>query len=165
MGQVMSVDPAAFRTVLGHFSTGIVVVTGEGPVGMTAQSVASLSLEPPLVLFCPAKASTTWPSIRRAGAFCLNILAADQQDLCTVFARSGGDKFLGVRWRSGITGAPILADTLAHVECQLVDVHEGGDHDIAIGRVVALDVQRDAQPLLFFRGKFMDPLPPGSGEQ
>jgi 3-hydroxy-9,10-secoandrosta-1,3,5(10)-triene-9,17-dione monooxygenase reductase component len=152
----MSVDPAQFRTVLGHFSTGIVVVTGAGPVGMTVQSVASLSLEPPLVLFCPAKSSTTWPSIRQAGAFCVNILARDQQDLCGVFARSGGDKFDGVRWRSGITGAPILADTLAHAECQLVDVHEGGDHDIAIGRVVALDVQRHAQPLLFFRGQFMD---------
>jgi 3-hydroxy-9,10-secoandrosta-1,3,5(10)-triene-9,17-dione monooxygenase reductase component len=155
-GQVMSVDPAQFRTVLGHFSTGIVVVTGAGPVGMTVQSVASLSLEPPLVLFCPAKSSTTWPSIRQAGAFCVNILARDQQDLCTVFARSGGDKFHGVQWRSGITGAPILADTLAHAECQLVDVHEGGDHDIAIGQVVALDVQRHAQPLLFFRGQFMD---------
>jgi 3-hydroxy-9,10-secoandrosta-1,3,5(10)-triene-9,17-dione monooxygenase reductase component len=151
------VRPAQLRTVLGHFSTGVVVATGAGPVGMTVQSVVSLSLAPPLVLFCPAKSSTTWPSIRAVGAFCLNILARDQRHLCAVFARSGGAKFDGVACRPGSTGAPVIDDSLAHVECELETVHDGGDHEIAIGRVVALGVNRDARPLLFFRGGFLDP--------
>ena len=123
---------------------------------MTCQSVVSLSLEPPLVLFCPAKASTSWPRIREAGHFCINILAADQAALSAAFARSGGDKFVGVEWTPGVTGAPVLAGTLAHVECTLEAVHDGGDHDIAVGAVVDLSVRRDAKPLVFFRGAFLE---------
>lgn len=148
-----------FRDVLGHFSTGVVVVTASGPAGkagMTCQSVVSLSLDPPLVLFCPAKASTSWPSIREAGHFCINILAVDQAPLSTGFARSGGDKFAGVEWTPGLTGAPVLAGTLAHVECTLEAVHDGGDHEIAVGAVVDLSVRRDAKPLVFFRGAFLE---------
>lgn len=148
-----------FRDVLGHFSTGVVVVTASsssGLAGMTCQSVVSLSLDPPLVLFCPAKSSTSWPLIRAAGHFCVNILAADQAALCATFARSGGDKFAGVGWSPGVTGAPVLEGTLAHVECTLEVVHDGGDHEIAIGAVVDLSVRRSAQPLVFFRGAFLE---------
>lgn len=148
-----------FRDVLGHFSTGVVVVTAQGPsgpAGMTCQSVVSLSLEPPLVLFCPARSSTSWPRIREAGHFCLNILAADQASLCTAFARSGGDKFAGVAWTPGRTGAPVLEGTLAHVESTLETVHEGGDHEIAVGAVVDLAIRRDAPPLVYFRGGVLD---------
>ncbi|MDA8033151.1 MAG: flavin reductase family protein [Actinomycetota bacterium] len=147
-----------FREVLGHFSTGVVVVTAsapDGPAGMTCQSVVSLSLDPPLVLFCPAKSSTSWPRIRAAGHFCLNILAADQEAVCARFARSGGDKFAGLAVTPGTTGAPVLAGTLAHVEATLAAVHDGGDHEIAIGTVVDLSVRRDARPLVFYRGGFL----------
>lgn len=156
---VAEVQRRHFRDVLGHFSTGVVVVTAsapDGPAGMTCQSVVSLSLEPPLVLFCPARSSTSWPRIRAAGHFCLNILAADQEAVCARFARSGGDKFAGVAWSPGTTGAPLLAGTLAHVEATLEAVHDGGDHEIAVGAVVDLSVRRDAQPLVFFRGAFLE---------
>jgi 3-hydroxy-9,10-secoandrosta-1,3,5(10)-triene-9,17-dione monooxygenase reductase component len=85
----------------------------------------------------------------------VNILAADQEELCSGFAGSGGDKFQGVGWHTGTTGAPVLNGALAHVECTIATVYPGGDHDIVIGRVVGLDIQRDAQPLLFFRGAFL----------
>ena len=156
-GGVSGAQRRHFRDVLGHFSTGVVVVTAaapDGPAGMTCQSVVSLSLDPPLVLFCPAKSSTSWPRIRVAGHFCLNILAADQEALCATFARSGGDKFAGVGWAPGATGAPVLAGTLAHVECNLEVVHDGGDHEIAVGSVVDLSIRRAARPLVFFRGTF-----------
>ena len=152
-----------FRDVLSHFSTGVVVVTAsspDGPAGMTCQSVVSLSLDPPLVLFCPAKSSTSWPLIRAAGHFCVNILAADQAGLCAAFARSGGDKFAGVAWSPGVTGAPVLGGTLAHVESTLEVVYDGGDHEIAVGAVVDLSVRRSAQPLVFFRGALLE-LPEG----
>jgi 3-hydroxy-9,10-secoandrosta-1,3,5(10)-triene-9,17-dione monooxygenase reductase component len=151
------IDDRHFRAVLGHFSTGVVIITADenGPVGMTAQSVVSLSLHPPLVLFCPAKTSTSWPHIRDAGSFCVNILADDQEALCAGFARSGGDKFQGVEWRPGVTGAPVINGVLAHIECNIATVYPGGDHDIVIGRVIALDIQRDAPPMLFFRGDIL----------
>jgi 3-hydroxy-9,10-secoandrosta-1,3,5(10)-triene-9,17-dione monooxygenase reductase component len=151
------IDPAHFREVLGHFSTGVAIVTAhhrDGPVGMTCQSVVSLSLDPPLVLFCAARTSTSWPRIRQSGHFCLNILATDQEELGVAFARSGGDKFAGVEWEPGRSGAPILAGALAHVQCELEAVHPGGDHEIVVGRVVDMEIRRDAYPLLFFRGSF-----------
>ncbi len=151
------IDPAHFREVLGHFSTGVVVVTAthEGaPVGMSAQSVVSLSLEPPLVLFCPARSSTTWPRVRAAGCFAVNILAGDQQELSVAFSRSGTDKFAGVAWEPGRTGSPLLAGALGHVECTLEHVYDGGDHEIVVGRVIDLAIRRDASPLIFFRGAY-----------
>jgi 3-hydroxy-9,10-secoandrosta-1,3,5(10)-triene-9,17-dione monooxygenase reductase component len=156
-GTEVEVDPAHFREVLGHFSTGVVVVTAmhDGtPVGMSAQSVVSLSLEPPLVLFCPARSSTTWPRIHETGRFAVNILAADQEPLSVAFARSGTDKFAGVAWEPGHTGAPLLAGALGHVECTLEHVYDGGDHEIVVGRVVDLAVRRDSSPLIFFRGAY-----------
>jgi len=150
-------DRNAFRRTLGHFCTGVVVVTAldDGmPVGMTCQSFSSLSLDPPLVMFSPAHTSTTWPRIRRAGQFAVNILAASQEALCRTFAVSGADKFSAVTWRPGLTGAPLLDGSVAHIECRLESVTSGGDHDIVIGAPVAMAELGNLDPLLFFRGAY-----------
>lgn len=150
-------DPAAFRRILGHFGTGVVIVTAmdaDEPVGMTCQSFASLSLDPPLVMFSPAHTSTTWPRIRRAGRFAVNILGADQAALCRVFAVTGADKFAGVEWEPGLSGAPLLSGSLAHIECRLESVFPGGDHDIVLGAPMAMAEYPDRAPLLFFRSAF-----------
>jgi flavin reductase (DIM6/NTAB) family NADH-FMN oxidoreductase RutF len=149
-------DSARFRQVLGHFPTGVTVVTadpGGGPVGLTIGSFTSVSLDPPLVGFLPGKASTSWPDIERAGHFCVNVLGEDQADLCWRFARESDDKFAGLAWRPGRTGAPILDGVLAWIDCTIEAVLDGGDHWFVEGRVVDLDAPRDAGPLLFFRGK------------
>jgi 3-hydroxy-9,10-secoandrosta-1,3,5(10)-triene-9,17-dione monooxygenase reductase component len=155
--QDQTTDPDAFRRILGHFCTGVVIVTathdGE-PVGMTCQSFSSLSLSPPLVMFSPARTSTTWPRIRQAGSFAVNILAEDQGALCRVFAVSGADKFADVQWEPGVTGAPLIAGALAYIECHLEAVLAGGDHDIVLGAPIALSEQADRAPLLFFRSTF-----------
>lgn len=115
-------DQATFRQVLARFATGVVVVTGstpEGPAGLTCQSFSSLSLEPPLVLLSTARSSTTWPRIAETGRFAVNVLGADQRDVSTRFAISGGDKFAGQGWRSGALGNPLLDGAIAHVECDI----------------------------------------------
>lgn len=153
------IDHARFRQVLGHFCTGITIVTGmEGgaPVGFTAQSFSSLSLEPPLVLVCPAKSSSSWPRIAASGSFCVNIIAEDQEAVCRTFASSGGDKFAGIGWApSAVTGSPVLDGALGWVDCRLEQEIDAGDHVIAIGRVVHLGVDDDTDgPLLFYRGGY-----------
>ena len=151
-------DAAAFRRILGHFATGIVIVTamdGREPVGMTCQSFSSLSLDPPLVLFSAAHTSTSWPRIRRGGTFAVNILAGDQRDLCRVFATTGADKFADVSWSSlALAGAPLLAGCLAHIECHLESVTAAGDHDIVVGTPLAMDEDPSRNPLLFFRSGY-----------
>jgi len=145
------------REVLGHFVTGIVVITAagpDGPLGFTCQSFASLSLDPPLVSFAPARTSSTWPRIRDVGAFCVNVLAADHQDVSAGFARSGVDKFVGVHWRPAPSGAPVLDGVSAWVDCTLWDEHDGGDHTIAVGRVHDLGADPGRQPLLYYRGSY-----------
>ncbi|KUL35010.1 monooxygenase [Streptomyces sp. NRRL F-4489] len=151
-------DDTAMREALSRFCTGVAVITARrpdgSPVGMAVQSFSSVSLDPPLVCFCPALTSTTWPAISEAGRFAVNVLAADQQELCRQFAVTGGDKFHGVDWRSGVNGAPLLTAALATLECELVDALPGGDHLIALGRVTALtppERLRETGPLLYFR--------------
>jgi 3-hydroxy-9,10-secoandrosta-1,3,5(10)-triene-9,17-dione monooxygenase reductase component len=154
------VSPAVMREVLGHFVSGIVVVTAAtpaGPIGFTCQSFASLSLEPPLVTFAPARTSSTWPRIRTAGTFCVNVLAADHQELSVGFARSGGDgvdKFAGVPWRPSPSGAPVLDGVSAWIDCTLWNEYDGGDHTIAVGRVLDLGADPDRLPLLYYRGRY-----------
>ena len=148
--------PAGFRHVLGHFCSGITIVTAvlDGvPVGLTCQSFFSLSLDPPLVAFSPARTSTSYPSIRKAGAFCINVLAEDQKELCRGFARSGTDKWAGVEWRAGPTGSPIIAHSLAWIDCRLETEHEAGDHFLTVGRVIQLEATQK-RPLLYFHGDF-----------
>jgi 3-hydroxy-9,10-secoandrosta-1,3,5(10)-triene-9,17-dione monooxygenase reductase component len=145
------------REVLGHFVSGIVVVTArgqDGPIGFTCQSFASLSLDPPLVTFAPARSSSTWPRIREVGAFCVNVLAADHQELSAGFARSGVDKFAGVPWRAAPSGAPILDGVSAWIDCALWNEYDGGDHTIAIGSVNDLGADPARLPLLYYRGRY-----------
>ncbi len=147
-----------FRTVLGNFPTGVTVVTavddGE-PAGLAIGSFTSVSLDPPLVAFCPDKRSSSWPHIEAAGAFCVNILADDQVDVCNAFAGKGEDKFSEVTWDTTHLGSPRIEGSLAWIDCSLEAVHDGGDHFIVVGRVNELDVARpDRGPLLFFRGGY-----------
>ncbi len=152
-----SVEPASFRQTMGHFCTGVVVVTsydrGE-PVGFTAQSLVSLSLEPALIGFSPAKTSETWPRLRNAKKFCVNILSDDQYALCRAFSRRSGDRFTDVGWQNCPSGLPVLNGALAYISCTLQAEHDTGDHFFVVGRVVELDVLRPAdEPLLFFKGE------------
>ena len=150
------IDASRFREVLGHFASGVTVVTAmeDVPVGFTCQAFAALSLDPPMVLLAPAKSSTSWPRIAQAGAFCVNILASDQETLARTFSVSGGDKFDGVAWRAGPeTGAPVLDGSLAWAECRLGEIHDSGDHELVTGLVVSLGVG-DGHPLVFYRGGF-----------
>lgn len=151
-----SFDQARFKEVLGHFATGITIVTAmedDGPVGFTCQAFSALSLDPPLVVLAPSKSSTSWPRIAAAGAFCVNILASSQEALCRSFAASGGDKFEGVGWSTEATGSPVLDGSLAFVDCELELVHDAGDHELVIGRVVDLGVG-EGSPLLYYRSGF-----------
>lgn len=155
---VPAFEAAHFRTVLGHFPTGVTVITAvgpDGPVGLAVGSFTSVSLDPPLVAFCPDRRSTSWPSIRSAGVFCVNILSADQEDVCRVFASKGTDKFSGLGWTPTGSGSPRLHGVLAWIDCGVEMVHDAGDHEIVIGRVHELDVERqDEGPLVFFRGGY-----------
>lgn len=139
---------------MGRFATGVTVVTAleEGsPVGFTCQSFVSLSLDPPLVALAPAKSSTSWPRIARAGSFCVNVLADDQAALCRTFAVSGADKFDGVAWHpAAVGGAPVIAGSLAWVDCRVELIHDAGDHELVVGRVIDLGVGQGS-PLLFYR--------------
>ncbi|WP_078594390.1 flavin reductase family protein [Streptomyces sp. NRRL S-920] len=155
-------DPVEFRRVLGNFATGVTVITappsedGGAPAGFACQSFSSLSLDPPLVSFMVARTSTTWPRIARAGVFCVNVLGADQGELCRGFAVSGADKFAGVPYDAApVTGSPRLAGAPAWIDCTLHAVHTGGDHLIVVGRVDALGTtDGDTEPLLFHKGTF-----------
>lgn len=150
-------DALRFRDVLGRFATGVTVVTSMSdgaPVGMTCQSFTSVSLDPPLVLFCPAKSSRAWPQIQRAGKFCVNLLAQEQLKLSNGFAARGTDKFKDVSWRPSATGAPLLDGVLGWVDCTVYAVHEAGDHYVVIGRVIDLGVNDAPHPLLFYRGRY-----------
>lgn len=150
-------DVAHFRQVMGRFCTGVTVITavdsGE-PVGFTAQSFTSVSLDPPLVSFCPGKTVHSWARIRHAEVFCVNILSDRQEALCRTFASKGRDKFLGVGWRPGpATGSPVLEGVIGWVEARVVAEHDAGDHLIVVGQVLDLDSD-GGQPLLFYRGGF-----------
>ena len=153
----VTVEPATMREVLGHFASGVVVVTAagpDGPLGFTCQSFASLSLDPALISFAPARSSSTWPRIREVGAFCVNVLAVDQQHLSGGFARSGVDKFDGVSWWPGPHGAPVLEGVCAWIGCTLWREYDGGDHTIVAGRVHDLGADATRSPLLFHRGRY-----------
>lgn len=158
LGTMIEIDQAHFRSVLGHYPTGVSVVTGwfdEGrAAGLAIGTFTSVSLEPPLVGFCPAKSSGSWPRMRRFGRFCVNVLGADQLDLCETFATPGAGKFEGVSHRLSDHGLPVLDGIIAAIECDIAAEHDAGDHHVVIGRVIALDILRKAAPLLFFQGKY-----------
>jgi 3-hydroxy-9,10-secoandrosta-1,3,5(10)-triene-9,17-dione monooxygenase reductase component len=152
-------DVARLKSVVGHFATGVTIVAGiEGgqPHGFTAQSFHSLSIDPPLILVCPSKTVSSWPHIRDAGAFCVSILARDQEDLAMTFASKTANKFSNVGWTPAPgTGAPMMDGAVAWVDCELDAEHDAGDHTIVVGRVVHVDLAGgDYHPLLFYKAGF-----------
>lgn len=150
------IDPLRFREVFAHLPTGVTVITAhtpDGPTGMAANSVTSVSLDPPLILFCPAKSSSTWPHIRSSGQFCVNVMAGHHEQVTRQFSRKEGDRFSGVDYVDRPTG-PALDDAVAWVECQIQDEHDAGDHTIVVARVVAIDASPEAEPLVFLRGRY-----------
>ena len=153
-----AIDPALFRETLGHYPTGVAVVTAVAadgtPVGMVVGTFSSVSLAPPLIAFFPAGSSSSFRQLRTARAFAVNVLAADQEPLCRQFAASGADKYDGVRWRPGPLGSPVLEGAVSWIECTFERVQEAGDHYIVLGRVHELAVERSTLPLLFFQGGY-----------
>ena len=150
-------DPLAMREVLGHFASGVTVVTAVtdgGPIGFTCQSFSSLSRDPPLVVFAPGRASRTWPQLRAIGRFCINVLAEGQDAVSRNFARSGVEKFGGVRWRPSAHGAPVLDDVVAWIDAELWAEYDGGDHTLVVARVLDLGADPQRRPLLYHRGAY-----------
>ncbi|GAB3392499.1 flavin reductase family protein [Amycolatopsis echigonensis] len=148
-------DAVAFRTALSRFTTGVVVVTAPGPVGMVVSSFTSVSLEPPLVLFCAGNGSSTWPRIRESSRFCANVLASGQEPLARQFA-GPGDRFDGVGYQPGPHGSPVLDGVHAYVDCEIAGEYPGGDHTIVVGRVLGLDTGHGTGPLVFHHSRFHD---------
>jgi flavin reductase (DIM6/NTAB) family NADH-FMN oxidoreductase RutF len=154
----MAIETSEFRRILGHWVSGIAVVAARAstgsPCGLTANAVTSVSLQPPLVLVCIDRTADSHDCIRDAGAFSINVLASDQERLARRFAEWDiATKFEGIAHSPGVTGAPVLDDALAWVECTVRDVLPGGDHTIFIGEVVAGDAG-EGVPLLYYRGGY-----------
>lgn len=155
----MEFDSARFRQVLGQYPTGVVVVTAMDaagqPIGMTVGSFTSVSLDPPLVAFLPDRQSSSWHALRASGPrFCVNILAAYQEEVCRQIAMRKTDKFEGIAWRQSPAGNPVIEGAVAYLECTVDVIHDAGDHDIVIGLVHALALEGTGNPLLFFRGGY-----------
>lgn len=153
------IDNARFRSVLGRFATGVVAITGidteQGrPTGLAANSFTSVSLEPPLVAFCVAHTSSTWPTLRGADRLCINILSEQQEPVCRQLAIKGGDKFADIEWTESPGGSPIIKGALAWIECAVQSEYAAGDHVIIVAKVHDLDKHHDGEPLLFYRGSY-----------
>ncbi len=165
-----SIDPRHFRDVLGHFPTGVTVVTGlDGaghPLGITIGSFVSVSLDPPLVGFLPGTSSRSWPRIAESGSFCVNILGAGQDELCWRFAKEPVDsddgKFAGLDWTAAGSGSPILPGVVGWIDCDIDAVHAAGDHHFVVGRVRELTHAAEVNDaMVFFRGKVASVRPAG----
>lgn len=155
---VPNFDNTQFRKVLGHFPTGVTVITGFGvsgkPTGLTIGSFASVSLEPPMVGFFAGFNSTSWPDIAPSGRFCVNILHSNQPDLCWRFAKDADDRFEGIDWTPTPSGLPILPGVIGWIDCQVEGVYEMGDHLFVLGLVDQLAHTDEADDaMIFFRGK------------
>jgi flavin reductase (DIM6/NTAB) family NADH-FMN oxidoreductase RutF len=153
-----SIDSALFRKVLGAYPTGVSVVTAigqdGGPIGMVVGTFTSVSLDPPLVGFLPDKKSSTWPQIEAAGHFCVNVLGSDQQAICRSVSAKGPEKFVGVDYAISRHNLPVIAGSIASIECSIHSVVEAGDHWIVLGNVLGLEITRDEDPMLFHRGRY-----------
>ncbi|MGO9607508.1 MAG: flavin reductase family protein [Candidatus Binataceae bacterium] len=155
----MPIEKNELRRVMGHFATGVTVITTfrkSGEIhGLTANAFTSVSLVPPLLLICVDKKAESYACFDETKVFTVNILASDQEDLSRRFAVSGGQKFEGVSYRTGANGAPILAGTVGYIECKVTAAHDGGDHTIYVGEIDQAEA-RDTKPLLFFRGGYRE---------
>ncbi|HHK4226753.1 flavin reductase family protein [Pseudomonas aeruginosa] len=154
-----AIEPVSFREALGHYASGITVITthtdGE-PIGFTCQSFYSVSMSPPLVSFSVMSSSASYPRIRQAGRFAVNILSGEQVKISNQFARKGTDKWHGVEWQASPLGNPIITGSLHWLDCEIHAEHAAGDHLIVIGEVKALNRHEAAatQPLLYFKGQY-----------
>ncbi|MFI7306330.1 flavin reductase family protein [Micromonospora aurantiaca] len=157
MAATVAPDHLAYRGVLGSFPTGVVVVTGHGrvapPAGLSISSFTSVSLDPPLVSFCVAHTSTTWPRLRAASCWCVNVLGAGQHELCRRFATAGVERFKDCSWHPSPGGAPVLDGAVAWLECTPYAEHRAGDHVIVVARVREFGHRRDGSPLVLLRGE------------
>jgi flavin reductase (DIM6/NTAB) family NADH-FMN oxidoreductase RutF len=155
----MPIDKNELRRVMGHFATGVTVITTirkSGELhGLTANAFTSVSLVPPLLLVCVDKKAESYPCFDESKVFTVNILAHDQEALSRTFAVSGGEKFRGVAYHMGANGAPILEGTIAYIECAVVQAFDGGDHTIYLGEIEQAEAH-DGKPLLFFRGGYRE---------
>lgn len=156
---VTSIDSMRFRAILGRFATGVVAITGIDPesgvpTGLAANSFTSVSLDPPLVGFCVAHTSSTWPTLRSADRQCVNILSEPQTEVCLQLAAKGGDKFAGLEWTTSPSGSPVLDGALAWIECSVEAEYTAGDHVIVVARVHHLDKHHDGEPLVFYKGGY-----------
>ena len=153
----MPIDKNELRRIMGHFATGVTVITTisqDGtPYGLTANAFMSVSLEPPLLLISVDKKAESYPYFEQTRVFTISILRDDQEGLSRRFAVSGGNKFEGVAYHRGANDVPILDDTLAHVECRLYATHDGGDHTLYLGEILEAET-REGTPLLFYRGGY-----------
>lgn len=152
------IDSAQFRQVLGHFPTGVTVITGldadGNPRGVTIGSFTSVSLDPPLVGFLPGKSSTSWPAIAETGRFLVNVLGSSQGELCWRFAKDSESRCDGLEWVPAPSGLPILPGVVAWIDCSIEHVYEMGDHWFVLGRVNELAHSADvSDAMVFFRGK------------
>ena len=158
----MPVDSRSFRKALGCFATGVTVVTTlnpdtGAPLGVTVSAFSSLSLEPPLVLFCLGNRTSSLDFYRRAKHFAVNVLSETQRDLSMRFASRSENKWAGLVSETWDSGVPILPGCLANLECSMAAVHEGGDHTIFIGQIERLRHQEAGSPLIYFRGSYLEP--------
>lgn len=154
-----ALDERRFRDTMGHYASGITIVTGHDgvePIGFTCQSFYSVSVDPPLVSFSVMRTSTTYPRIAPTGKFAVNVLAHDQFHISNQFARRGTDKWAGITWAPAASGNPVIADTMMWVDCESWAVHEAGDHLIVIGRVVEMSPAEwhTREPLVYFKGGY-----------
>ena len=153
----MTIDSRELRRILGHFATGVTVITTRDPAGepfgLTANAFTSLSLDPPLILICVDKSAQCYSCFAGANAFTVNFLGEDQEEISRRFATKGADKFAGLNWREGSNGAAVLDGAIGYLECKITQSYEGGDHTIIIGEVLAGTASGD-RPLLFFKGKY-----------
>lgn len=155
-----SISSEQFRRACGLWATGVSIVTTADsaglPYGLTMNAVTSLSLNPPMFVVCVDNGSDTLNPMCETRVFCINVLTREQQDLSNRFAKKGGDKFNGIAYSSGVTGAPVLDDTLVSIECAVSAIVPGGDHQIMCGevrRIVAND-STAAEPLLYYGGRY-----------
>ncbi|MBT9475220.1 flavin reductase family protein [Polaromonas sp.] len=155
MGEV---DPMLLRRAFGSFATGITIVTttdADGqPVGLTANSFTSVSLDPPLVLFCLDRNSSNLERFQRSSAFGINVLSSDQQELSSRFVKRGEDRFHGISWELRATGVPVIEGAAATFECVTHTTFDGGDHLVFVGRVRRFDFDAERNPLLYFQGRY-----------
>lgn len=154
----MSFDSRALRNAFGCFATGVTVVTtkpdGADPIGITANSFSSVSLEPPLVLWCLDKGSDTLPIFEKTDNYAINVLSEEQTALSNHYAKTGQHSMIDDQWRTAKTGAPLIDGALAHFDCALHARHDAGDHIIMVGRILHFESAGEGKPLIYARGGY-----------